>query len=74
MGADSAASIISGVLNGVIQEVQGTIEQYRQRYRGLQVAITGGDMGFLVKNLKNNIFARPDMVLEGLNFILLYNE
>lgn len=74
VGADSASSIISGVLNGVIQEVQGTIEQYRQRYSGLQVTLTGGDMGFLVKNLKNNIFARPDMVLEGLNFILLYNE
>ena len=70
-GGDSQDSIISGVLNGVIQEVEGTIEQYKLRYSGLRVAVTGGDMPFLVKNLKNDIFARPGMVLEGLNYILL---
>ena len=70
-GANSADSIISGVLNGAIQEIDGTIEQYKRRYSGLRVALTGGDMAFLVKNLKNDIFARPDMVLEGLNYILL---
>lgn len=70
-GANSADSIISGVLNGVIREIDGTIEQYKQRYSGLRVVLTGGDMAFLVKNLKNDIFARPDMVLEGLNHILL---
>jgi type III pantothenate kinase len=73
IGANSRDSILSGVLNGVIQEIDGTIEQYQQRYTGLRVAVTGGDMGFLVKNLKNDIFARPDMVLEGLNFILLHD-
>lgn len=72
-GTNSADSILSGVLNGVLYEIDGTIEQYRQRYSGLQVALTGGDMAFLVKNLKNDIFARPDMVLEGLNYILLHN-
>jgi len=70
-GVNSADSIVSGVLNGIIQEIDGTIEQYKRRYSGLRVALTGGDMAFLVKNLKNDIFARPDMVLEGLNYILL---
>jgi type III pantothenate kinase len=73
IGADSDGSILSGVLNGVLQEINGTIDQYRQRYSGLRVAVTGGDMPFLVKNLKNDIFARPDMVLEGLNYILLHH-
>ncbi len=72
-GADTESSILSGVLQGVIQEVAGTIELYQHRYSGLRVVATGGDMGFLVKNLKNGIFARPDMVLEGLNYILLHN-
>ena len=72
-GTDSQGSILSGVLNGVLQEIEGTIEQYRRRYSGLRVAVTGGDMPFLVKNLKNDIFARPDMVLEGLNDILLHH-
>jgi type III pantothenate kinase len=73
IGTDSAGSILSGVLNGIILEIDGTIDQYRQRYSGLRVALTGGDIGFLVKNLKNDIFARPDMVLEGLNYILLHH-
>lgn len=72
-GTDTQSSILSGVLQGVIQEVTGTIEQYGHRYSGLRVVVTGGDMDFLVKNLKNDIFARPDMVLEGLNYILLHN-
>ena len=72
-GRNSEDSILSGVLNGVLQEIDGTIEQYKHRYSGLRVAVTGGDMSFLVKNLKNDIFARPDMVLEGLNYILLHH-
>ena len=41
IGADSKGSILSGVLNGVVQEIDGTIEQYRHRYSGLRVAVTG---------------------------------
>jgi type III pantothenate kinase len=72
-GTDSQGSILSGVLNGTLKEIDGTIEAYRHRYSGLKVAVTGGDMDFLVKNLKNDIFARPDMVLEGLNYILMHD-
>ena len=72
-GTDTDSSILSGVLLGTVAEIDGTIEQYRRRYSGLQVAVTGGDMDFLVKNLKNDIFARPDMVLEGLNHILMHH-
>ena len=70
-GVDSHSSMMSGVLRGTLMEIDGTIEEYKRRYSGLRVAVTGGDMDFLVKNLKNDIFARPDMVLEGLNYILL---
>ena len=73
IGTDTAGSILSGVLNGVIHEIDGTIEEFSRRYSGLKVVVTGGDMDFLVKNLKNDIFARPDMVLEGLNHILMHH-
>jgi type III pantothenate kinase len=72
-GTDSRGSILTGVLRGVLNEIDGTIDEYKRRYSGLRVAVTGGDMDFLVKNLKNDIFARPDMVLEGLNYILMHN-
>jgi type III pantothenate kinase len=73
IGEDTDSSIYSGVLNGVVQEIDGTIEEFSRRYSGLKVVVTGGDMDFLVKNLKNDIFARPDMVLEGLNHILMHH-
>jgi type III pantothenate kinase len=73
VGLTTSASIRSGVLLGVLHEVQGTIDDYMTRYDGLSCYMTGGDMPFLVKHLKNNIFARPDMVLEGLYHILHYH-
>jgi type III pantothenate kinase len=73
VGNNTASSILSGVLNGVLHEVQGTIEQYNSRYGNLPVLITGGNADFFVSKLKNEIFAHPDLVLEGLNSILLYH-
>lgn len=73
IGNNTASSILSGVLNGVLHEVQGTIEQYNSRYGNLPVLITGGNADFFVSKLKNEIFAHPDLVLEGLNSILLYH-
>lgn len=73
IGDTTAASIISGVLNGVIAELDGIIAEYQARYTGLRVVITGGDAVYFDKKLKSNIFALPNLVLEGLNEILDWN-
>lgn len=72
-GTDTATSILSGVVNGIKEEVSGIIKEYELRFGNLQVVATGGDAGFFVTLLKNEIFARPYLVLEGLNRILNYN-
>jgi type III pantothenate kinase len=72
-GSDTATSILSGVVNGIKEEVAGIIKEYNLRFGNLQVVGTGGDAGFFVTLLKNEIFARPYLVLEGLNHILNYN-
>ena len=72
-GSDTATSILSGVVNGMKEEVGGIIKEYNQRFGNLQVVGTGGDAGFFVTLLKNEIFARPYLVLEGLNRILNFN-
>ena len=72
-GSDTATSMLSGVVNGMKEEVGGIIKEYNQRFGNLQVVGTGGDAGFFVTLLKNEIFARPYLVLEGLNRILNYN-
>ncbi|MFK7832111.1 MAG: type III pantothenate kinase [Winogradskyella sp.] len=74
IGDSTEASIHSGVVFGVITEIDGIINQYRQDYRDLTVILTGGDAKFLSNQLKNSIFANSNFLLEGLNFILEYNS
>ncbi|MCL4131478.1 UNVERIFIED_CONTAM: hypothetical protein GTU68_061389 [Idotea baltica] len=73
IGTDTKSSIHSGVVNGYIQEIDGVIAQYQQKYSNLTVVLTGGDTIFLAKKLKSSIFAIPNFLLEGLNSILTYN-
>lgn len=74
IGNNTKTSIHSGVINGVINEIQGVIAQYEKEKGDLTVVLTGGDTYFLAKQLKSSIFANPNFVLEGLNTILIYNK
>jgi type III pantothenate kinase len=67
-------SINSGVVNGVINELEGVISQYKNKYSDLTVVLTGGDTNFLAKQLKSSIFANQNFLLEGLNEILIFNK
>lgn len=73
IGCSTQESINSGVVNGVIQEIDGIINQYRNKYLHLTVVLTGGDTNFLSKQLKSSIFANQNFLLEGLNEILIFN-
>lgn len=73
IGKDTKSSIHSGVLNGLIHEIDGIIDQYSSKYSNLTVVLTGGDTIFLAKKLKSSIFANPNFLLEGLNSILIHN-
>ncbi len=72
-GASTEESIHSGVVNGVLKEMDGVIEDYEQKYSDLTVILTGGDANFLSKQLKSSIFANSNFLLEGLNYILQFN-
>ncbi len=74
VGNDTQSSILSGVLNGVVAEVDGIISAYRAHYPQLKVVLSGGDEKYFDKRLKNNIFALPIFVLKGLKEILDFNE
>lgn len=73
IGDSTKASMHSGVVNGVINEIEGAIETYTQKYSDLTVILTGGDGKFLSKQLKSSIFANSNFLLEGLNYILQFN-
>jgi type III pantothenate kinase len=73
IGDNTSTSIYSGVLNGIISEMEGIIQQYRNLYPGIKIILTGGDHNYFDKRLKIKTFAAPNLVLEGLNLILDFN-
>jgi type III pantothenate kinase len=73
-GRNTEESMISGVINGVCEEIKGSIGLYAKQYGDITAVITGGDHELLHTKLKINIFAVPDLVLLGLNEILDYND
>ncbi len=74
IGSNTEESILSGVYNGLIHEIDGIIWSYKENYENLTVILSGGDYIYFDKRLKNNIFALPNIVMIGLNVILEFNE
>jgi type III pantothenate kinase len=74
IGNTTERSILSGVLNGAVCEIDGIISSYKLQFPNLKVIISGGDYKYFDKSLKNNIFASPNIVLTGLNRIHNFNE
>lgn len=72
-GTSTGTSLRSGAVNGAIAEIRGMISMYEKEFPALKTMISGGDGPFLAEALKNGIFARPELVAEGLNTILNYN-
>ncbi|TCD11487.1 type III pantothenate kinase [Pedobacter frigidisoli] len=71
-GTDTQSAIKNGVLQGIINEIDGFIAINNNKESALKVIITGGDANFLYKQLQNSIFAPqiikdPYLVLKGLN-------
>lgn len=73
IGNTTETSIRTGVQYGVLYETTGFILEYQQRFKQIRVVITGGDTSFFETQLKNEIFAEPNLVLIGLHQILEYN-
>lgn len=73
IGTSTESSIQSGVVNGLLAEMEGIIERYERQFSGLRVILCGGDVGFFENQLKASIFASPELVLHGLNSILIHN-
>ncbi len=72
-GRSTPECLQSGVMNGALEEIRGIIGRYQIQYPGLRVILCGGDTQFFENHLKPSIFVAPDLVLKGLNSILLYN-
>jgi type III pantothenate kinase len=73
VGQSTAESIHSGIFNGILFEIDGVIQAYQKQFGNLVVIGTGGNLRNLATYLKNTIFADQNLVLKGLNNILIYH-
>lgn len=74
IGNNTKNSINSGVINGTISEINGIIQQYCEEFENIRIILTGGDSNFLLKRIKNSIFADQNFLLLGLNKLLEDNS
>ena len=72
-GKTTEEAIQNGVFRGLIHEIEGFINHFSNKYSPLTVILTGGDSKYLVESLKNKIFVRSNLVLDGLSKILIHN-
>jgi type III pantothenate kinase len=73
IGNSTQNSMLSGAYFGLLGEINDTITRYEEQFGEVQVLLCGGDTGLFDKHTKKSIFAAPDLVLYGLNKILLHN-
>ena len=74
VGDTTQRAIHSGVVFGVVNEIEGIVASYKSKYSYVTVILSGGDANFLCKQFKISIFAVSNFLLEGLNFLLEYNS
>jgi len=74
IGNSTNQSIHSGVVNGVLNEIEGYISRFIKDYENFTIILTGGDADFLAKRLKSTIFANSNFLLEGLNHLYQFNN
>jgi type III pantothenate kinase len=73
LGVNTIDAIRSGVQTGLIFEINEYIRTLNIRYNDLKIIFTGGDGKFLAGKVDAESILAPDLVLDGLNYILDYN-
>ncbi len=73
VGTTTEESMLSGVVNGIIGEIEGLIKMRQKEISFFNVIISGGDAKFFAKKIKSRIFAIENIVLHGLNLMLKHN-
>lgn len=73
IGNSTSQSIHSGVVHGVVAEIDAFINAILNKNDNFIIILTGGDALFLAERLKNTIFANPNFLLESLNLIFQFN-
>lgn len=74
IGKNTTEAIRAGVQNGILFEIEQTIEMFANKYPNLQVVLTGGDSVFIDQLLNEEVLVHLNLTLIGLNRILEFNS
>ena len=73
IGKSTNHAMQSGVMNGLLAEINGLVEAYDKVLTNINVIFCGGDASYFANRIKYPNFVVPELVLIGLNRILEYN-
>lgn len=72
-GRSTTDAITGGVIMGLVFEINEYIRTFEERYKTLTAIITGGDGELISSFADRNMSYYPDLVTDGLNYLLDYN-
>jgi type III pantothenate kinase len=72
-GQNTTDAITAGVITGVVYEINEYIRTFENKHSDFNIILTGGDSEFLKDKINFQITYLPDIVIDGLNYILEYN-
>jgi type III pantothenate kinase len=72
-GKNTTDSILAGVITGITYEINEYIRTFEKKSTDYKIILTGGDGGFLKDKINHQVAYMPDIVIDGLNYILEYN-
>jgi type III pantothenate kinase len=72
-GRNTTDAILAGVIAGITYEINEYIRTFENKKTDFNIILTGGDSEFLKDKINYHITYMPDIVIDGLNYILEYN-
>ncbi len=72
-GVNTIEAITAGVITGVTYEINEYIRTFKKNKTDFKVLLAGGDSEFLKGKINHQTTYMPDIVIDGLNYILEYN-
>lgn len=70
IGDSTKSCMMSGAVNGLLAEIEGTIQQYQRKFDGINTLLCGGMANTFESKLNSSIFADRNLVLKGIDSIL----
>lgn len=72
-GTTTQTALQNGAVLGAALEVEALAQRLSKQWPDLKIVLTGGDASLLANSLECKIFVHSNLVLWGLNKILIYN-